>query len=155
MDNQEFKIHVDMIGGNLYDSATYINKMGWAEYLVSMSCDAPYQYTIVVLRMPRSMVHKIRRESRSYIANVDHDDPINSWPNGQDIKYETIPDYGTVMSKQEFIDACNRKEFVDGDGIGNWATPFKMSNQEIKPSDIKDGELLDSKAFTHVVWFSK
>ncbi len=69
---QEYKIHTTHINGNKHDAATYINKMGWADYLIEMEKSG--YYTIIVFRMPTELVHKIREEDISFVSEVDHDD---------------------------------------------------------------------------------
>jgi len=79
---QRNKLHVTHCAGNLYDAATFINKMGWADYVVSMECLFSNN-TIIVLRMPREMVHQIRRNDKGFIADADFDDQINSFEDGK------------------------------------------------------------------------
>jgi len=66
------KIHTENISGNLHAAAVWINKQGWAEYLVHMEFST--SYTVAVFKMPAHMVHMIRAKSASYAAEPDHDD---------------------------------------------------------------------------------
>jgi len=72
---QEMKIHVELVGGNFHSAATFLNKMGYAEYLIQM--EGVGNYTHCVLKMPAELVKKIRSESRSYTSDPSHDDPIH------------------------------------------------------------------------------
>lgn len=69
--NADNKIRVEHVQGNLYDAATFVNKMGWADYVVSM--EYSHQSTGIVMRMPTAVVHDLRRASRSYVSDVNHD----------------------------------------------------------------------------------
>lgn len=66
------KLHTENIGGNLHEAATNINKMGWADYVLSMSFNGG-NYTVAVFRMPIEMVHKIRKDKCSYVSDPHHD----------------------------------------------------------------------------------
>lgn len=68
-------------------------------------------------------------------------------------EFEEIPKYGDVFSLEHFIDNCNCGGFIDYDGFGQYARDGKMSNIEIRPSDIKNGAI--RKDFDSVVWFNK
>jgi hypothetical protein len=70
----ETKIHVQVIGGNLFAAATFINKAGWSDYLLQM--DYLNGVTRAVLRMPTAMVHALREKDAAYISPIDHDDPV-------------------------------------------------------------------------------
>lgn len=68
------KLHVETVGGNLFYLETYINKKGWADYVIAVHLSDSGTFAQVVLKMPREMVHKIRSERPSYCSPVDHDD---------------------------------------------------------------------------------
>ncbi len=68
------KLHTENIGGNIHKAATFINKMGWAEYLISLYLNGG-SYSTAVFRMPDEMVWKIREEDRRYASDSHHDDP--------------------------------------------------------------------------------
>lgn len=68
-------------------------------------------------------------------------------------KWEPIPDYGDLMTVEEFYKACESHSFIDYDGNGNYAVRDKMSNVEIVPSRILKNGI--NKRFTHVVWFNR
>lgn len=66
---------------------------------------------------------------------------------------EPIPDYGDLMTCEEFKDAVDEGSFVNDDGSGYYATTTEMSRVEARPSDVrKHGFRRD---YTHVVWFNK
>ena len=70
------KLHTKNINGNLHEAATWINKMGWADKLVTM--DSNGFNTVAVFRMPAHEVYKIRNEDPSYVSAPNHDDPPRS-----------------------------------------------------------------------------
>jgi len=71
----------------------------------------------------------------------------------KDPKWEPIPDYGHVMTVEEFYECCDDGGFIDYDGTGNYAVKDMMSNVEITPSKIL--KIGINKRFTHVVWFNR
>jgi len=66
---------------------------------------------------------------------------------------EEIPEYGDLMTMEEFIENCECGGFIDDDGHGYYASEKKMSNIFISPSDVKDKNI--KKGYTHVVWFNR
>ena len=64
-----------------------------------------------------------------------------------------IPDYGDLMTVQDFIDACESGLFIDYDGHGYYATTDGMSSVMVRPSMIKAGGFVTG--WTHVVWFNR
>lgn len=66
-----------------------------------------------------------------------------------------IPEYGDVMTVEEFKQACESSLFVDYDGSGWPARNGKMqrgaADDRIKPSRLVD---IPTDA-THIVWFNK
>lgn len=71
----------------------------------------------------------------------------------KDIDMEPIPDYGDLMTLEEFIDSCECGGFIDYDGDGYYSTGTEMSTLEISPSDVIAKKF--RKDFTHVVWFNR
>ncbi len=67
---------------------------------------------------------------------------------------EAIPDYGDLMTLEEFSESCLSGLFTDYDGHGNYATATEMSDKVVYPSDIIYGHIPMQK-WTHVVWFNK
>ena len=64
-----------------------------------------------------------------------------------------IPDYGDVMTKEEFLAACKKGAFIDYDGYGCPANPPEMDEQTITPSHtLKHGF---PAGFSHIVWFNR
>lgn len=71
----------------------------------------------------------------------------------QDYKLEEIPDYGDVMTLEDFIECCKSGGFIDYDGSGNYARDGKMSNITIKASDVRHNTIRTD--FDTVVWFNR
>lgn len=69
------------------------------------------------------------------------------------VTMEPLPDYGYLMTLGEFIEACRTGSFIDYDGIGNYATETQVSNVEVSPSDVVQGNV-DAR-WTHIVWFNR
>ena len=68
----QYKIYTHNIDSNVHVAARWINKRGWAEYLIdfdSVSAD----HTICILKMPLEMVNRIRTEMN--YGHVAEDDP--------------------------------------------------------------------------------
>lgn len=63
---------------------------------------------------------------------------------------EPIPEYGILMTIQEFEKNCGM--FTDYDGFGCLAVADSMSAEvTVNPSDVP----LPDVGFTHVVWFNR
>lgn len=73
----------------------------------------------------------------------------------EEIKWDDIPPYGDLFTKEEFRSFCEEGGFLDSDGFGNYASKDKISNIEICPSDFKLGTFHEDPEFTHIVWFNK
>ena len=71
------------------------------------------------------------------------------------IEWEEIPDYGHLMTMEDFKESVDCGGFIDYDGFGYYATKDKMSNKQIVPSDFRKNHILKNKEFTHVVWFNR
>lgn len=67
--------------------------------------------------------------------------------------YNDIPDYGDIMSLEDFVDNCNEGGFIDYDGSGSYIKDGKESNITILPSDVKHNSI--RKDFTEIVWYNK
>jgi hypothetical protein len=97
-------------------------------------------------------------------------------------KLKPIPDYGDLMTIDDFLEAVRHGAFIDYDGHGNYATETQISEKRIKPSYIQKRhhhdcivyyglgsatcdcprQTLDpidesrvDRRYTHVVWFNK
>ncbi len=64
-----------------------------------------------------------------------------------------LPDYGTLMTLEDFKECCMDGSFIDYDGSGNYATETQQSNIDIHPSDVLAGKIRTD--FTHVMWFNR
>jgi len=70
-----------------------------------------------------------------------------------DFEMSKFPDYGDLMTLENFKDNVYCGGFIDSDGSGNYSTETEESDISIFPSDIKEGVYRDD--FTHVVWYNK
>lgn len=66
---------------------------------------------------------------------------------------EDIPDYGDVMTLNEFKNACRNGMFIDYDGYGHYIDGDKMTDIHIYPSDVKAKSIRHS--LNKIVWFNK
>lgn len=65
---------------------------------------------------------------------------------------EDLPDYGDLMTVDEFKDNCKCGGFIDYDGFGHPVLQNKMMDDvEIKPSRL---DLIPTYA-THIIWFNR
>lgn len=68
-------------------------------------------------------------------------------------KLEPFPDYGDLMTLQDWLIAAERQDFIDYDGSGSLATKDGISNIDIKPSQASTYKFPDW--VTHIVWFNR
>lgn len=69
---------------------------------------------------------------------------------------EPIPDYGDLMTIEEWLSAVDCGCFIDYDGYGNLAYEKEMSEVEVWPSMVKKGQFEKLRGdFTHIVWFNR
>jgi len=64
-----------------------------------------------------------------------------------------IPDYGDVMTLNEFKNFCRNGMFVDSDGYGHYIDDDKMTDITIHPSDVKHKSLRYS--LNKIIWFNR
>jgi hypothetical protein len=64
-----------------------------------------------------------------------------------------LPEYGTLMSLEEFIAYSKTGFLINYDGHGRYATSDQASNICVYPSDIVSGEYRHD--FSHVIWFNR
>lgn len=69
------------------------------------------------------------------------------------VSLKPIPEYGDVMTVEEFAECCSCGGFIDYDGYGKYATSSQMTNIIARPSEIKKQGL--DKRFAFVVWFNQ
>jgi hypothetical protein len=67
--------------------------------------------------------------------------------------YDELPDYGDVMSLEEFVECCNCGGFIDYDGSGNYVKDGKISDISIYPSDVTKYKIRED--FDTIIWFNK
>jgi hypothetical protein len=64
-----------------------------------------------------------------------------------------LPDYGDVMSLEDFIGCVNVGGFIDYDGWGYYVKDNQASNVKILPSDVNHNSI--RKDFDTIVWFNR
>jgi hypothetical protein len=71
----------------------------------------------------------------------------------EDYELEPLPEYGTLMSLEEFIAYSKTGFLINYDGHGRYATSDQASNICVYPSDV----MLDiyRHDFSHVIWFNR
>jgi hypothetical protein len=66
----------------------------------------------------------------------------------------SIPDYGCLMTVEDFILQCRHVSFIDYDGSGYYSDGVNyFPLEDATPSDICKGII--SKKRSHVIWFNK
>ena len=70
-----------------------------------------------------------------------------------DVKLEPIPDYGDLMSIDEFVSCCESGCMMDYDGTGYYATSDQMTRVQVFPSEVSEGKI--DERWSHVVWFNR
>ena len=68
-------------------------------------------------------------------------------------KLEDIPDYGDVMTLNQFKNNVKNGGFVDYDGYGHYIDGDKMTDIIIYPSDVKHHSLRHK--LNKIIWFNK
>ena len=66
---------------------------------------------------------------------------------------KSIPSYGKLMTLKEFIENVKSGCFVNYDGYGYYSDGKEMSDELVRPSDVRNGGVNDK--WTHVVWFNR
>lgn len=64
-----------------------------------------------------------------------------------------LPDFGDLMTIEEFKGHVESGMFIDYDGTGYYATSTQESDLYARPSDIRAG-IIDNR-FTHIAWYNK
>jgi hypothetical protein len=68
-------------------------------------------------------------------------------------KLSELPDYGDVMSLDEFIVCVNGGDFIDYDGFGYYVEHGKETNIMIVPSDVKHNSI--RREFHTIIWYNR
>lgn len=68
-------------------------------------------------------------------------------------KIEPIPDYGDLMTIENFKELCESQMFTDYDGSGYYSDGKIMTRIPASPFEITNGKIDDR--WSHVVWFNK
>ncbi|HNW33204.1 MAG TPA: hypothetical protein PKL44_03110 [Candidatus Dojkabacteria bacterium] len=64
-----------------------------------------------------------------------------------------IPKYGDMFTLEKFIEYCKAGCFTDYDGHGNYSDGKQLSDIEVVPSDVREGNI--KKEWSHVLWFNR
>lgn len=67
--------------------------------------------------------------------------------------YSELPDFGDVMSLEDFIDNVKSGGFIDYDGSGNYVKDGMESDITIYPSDYDFGAIRTD--FDTIIWYNK
>jgi hypothetical protein len=70
------------------------------------------------------------------------------------IEFSKIPDYGDLMTIEDFLEHLDKGWFMDYDGSGYYGFKDKRANYKFDINNYKIFGEYD-KRFTHVVWFNK
>jgi hypothetical protein len=73
----------------------------------------------------------------------------------EELEWEPISEEDCLIPLKEFVENCNCGAFIDYDGYGVYALKDKKSNAIICPSDTYNDGKIETKHFTHVVWYNK
>jgi hypothetical protein len=68
-------------------------------------------------------------------------------------KLSEIPNFGTVMTLDEFIGNVKCGGFINYDGFGRYIKDDMETNIEIYPSDVKNKSI--RKEFDRIIWFNR
>lgn len=64
-----------------------------------------------------------------------------------------LPDYGDVMSLEEFVNHCKNGNLINYDGYGRYVKDGKETDIEIYPSDVKNNYVRTE--FDTIIWFNR
>jgi len=68
-------------------------------------------------------------------------------------KLSELPNYGDVMSLNDFIKCVKCGGFIDYDGFGNYVKDGKETDIVIQPSDVKYKAI--RKDFDTIIWYNR
>lgn len=69
---------------------------------------------------------------------------------------ELLPDYGELMSLQDFIQKCGEGLFVDTDGTGYYSDGrIFWKDKPARPSDMIRYKVSFDTKHRYVIWFNK
>ena len=70
------------------------------------------------------------------------------------IKTRPVPNYGDMMTLEEFIDLCKCDALIDYDGHGYYAESQEIITDVLCiPSDILNGDIKNE--YQYMIWFNK
>lgn len=64
-----------------------------------------------------------------------------------------LPDYGSHITFEEWLESVECGGFIDYDGWGYYATENQMTDIIVRPSHVEKETLIPG--WTHIVWFNK
>lgn len=67
--NSKLALYTKNFGGNLHQTATVINKLAMAEYLIHLHCTEGARATVAVFRAPVDVIKAWRATDRSYCGD--------------------------------------------------------------------------------------
>lgn len=73
----------------------------------------------------------------------------------QELKMSPIPEYGDLMTVEDWLDGVETALFIDYDGDGHLATATERSNIRICPSDITKKKITIDPRWTHICWYNR
>jgi hypothetical protein len=65
-----------------------------------------------------------------------------------------MPDYGDLMTVEEFRSRVESGGFIDYDGFGDLATEDGVSDIQVRPSNFEEVAAIYHQ-FTHVCWYNR
>jgi hypothetical protein len=72
-----------------------------------------------------------------------------------DVEWRELPNYGTLMTIEDWLENVTGGGFIDYDGSGNYSDGKRMSNKSVSPSDVDSDQIMKNKEFTHIIWFNR
>lgn len=72
-----------------------------------------------------------------------------------DVEWRELPNYGTLMTIEDWLENVTSGGFIDYDGSGNYSDGKRMSNKSVSPSDVDSDQIMKNKEFTHIIWFNR
>ena len=91
---------------------------------------------------------KMRKPYTDKLSKIDREIRFN-------MSYELneLPNFGDVMSLEEFIECVKDGGFIDYDGYGSYVKDGKETNITILPSDVKYNNI--RKEFNTIIWYNR
>lgn len=78
-----------------------------------------------------------------------NENSLSKWANENSIYKDEIPNYGEILTIDEFVGMVDDGSIIEDDGIGYFSNGHKMTRElDVFESDIPEDA-------THVAWFNK